>query len=346
MALPTLAESALLVLLAAVLTMLLNRLLHPLLVRYALARPIARSSHKVPTPQGGGIAVIGITLAMLVWLTISTTTPGISPPRLALLVGAAMLLALVGAVDDIRPLPVLLRLVLQFAAAIGLVMALPPDLAPLASLRVPVLLESAILVIGLVWFINLTNFMDGIDWITVVEMVPITAALALFSHIGALPKAAGLLALLLCGALIGFAPANRHVARLFLGDVGSLPIGALVGWMLIVLAGAGHLAAALILPLYYIADSGITLVQRWRRGEKIWQAHRSHYYQRALDKGFTVPQVTAEVLKVNIALAGLALVCVIVKEQIVSLSMLGLAAVLTAMLLHRLEQGKPMPAQP
>lgn len=342
MALPPLAMSALLLVLAAALTLLLNKLLHPVLVRYALARPNARSSHKIPTPQGGGIAVVGVTLAMLVALTLQTVTPGIEPIRLAHLVGAAALLAMVGAVDDIRPLPVTLRLLLQFAAAIAIVLSLPPESAPLGKLplQIPTLLENLVLVVGLVWFINLTNFMDGIDWMTVVELAPITAAIALFAHIGVVPKAAGLLALLLTGALVGFAPANRHVARLFLGDVGSLPLGGLVGWLLIVLAGAGHLYAALILPMYYLADSGITLVKRWRRGEKVWQAHRSHYYQRALDVGFTVPEVTWAVLRLNIVLASLALTTVVIKKMYVGWAALACAAILTAWLLNRLERGK------
>lgn len=340
MALTPLALSGLIVAGTALLTLVLNRLLRPLLLRYAMARPNARSSHAVPTPQGGGIAVIGISLIMFSALTAGATMSGIDGPRLALLAGAAVILAVVGAVDDIRPLPVILRLVIQFMAATSIFLALPPGSAPLATLAIPAAVEPIILIVGLVWFINLTNFMDGIDWMTIVEVVPITAAIALFAHIGAVPMAAGLLALILTGALLGFAPANRHVARLFLGDVGSLPLGGLVGWLLIVLASAGHLAAALILPLYYIADSGITLWQRWRRGEKIWQAHRAHFYQRALAKGYSVPDVTAEVLRLNLALAALALACVVIKVFIVSMLMVATAVGLTGLVLRRLERGK------
>ncbi len=96
---------------------------------------------------------------------------------------------------------------------------------------------------------NLCNFMDGIDWMMVAEVVPVTGALAVFGLSGALPSEATLAAVALFGAVIGFAPFNRPVARLFLGDVGSLPIGLLLTWLLILLAGRGHLAAALLLPL-------------------------------------------------------------------------------------------------
>lgn len=342
MAIPVLAESAGLVLIAALLTLLLNKALHPVLVQYALARPNARSSHKIPTPQGGGIAVVGVTLLILLAIAWKSPLPGLDAKRLGFLAASSILLGLVGAVDDIRPLPVLLRLVLQFTAAAGIVAALPPDQAPFGALpfSVPTALEATILVIGLVWFINLTNFMDGIDWITVVEMVPITLAIALLSHVGAVPKAAGILALLLAGGLLGFAPANRHVAKLFLGDVGSLPIGGLVGWLLIVVAGAGHLAAALILPLYYLADSGVTLWRRWQNGEKVWHAHRSHYYQRALDMGFSVPEVTDRILRVNIALACLAIGSVLIDRAVVDLACMLIAASLTYNLLQQLERGK------
>src|SRR6202040_3305923 len=94
-----------------------------------------------------------------------------------------------------------------------------------------------------------------------------------FAMLGAAPAAAGLVALALAGALVGFAPFNRPVAQLFLGDVGSLPIGLLVGWCLIELASQ-HVAAALLLPLYYLADSTITLFRRVMAGEQFWDAHR------------------------------------------------------------------------
>jgi UDP-N-acetylmuramyl pentapeptide phosphotransferase/UDP-N-acetylglucosamine-1-phosphate transferase len=111
--------------------------------------------------------------------------------------------------------------------------------------------------------------------------------------------------------MIGFAPFNRPVARLFLGDVGSLPIGLLFGWLLILLAGEGHLAAALLLPLYYVADATITLLRRVANGEPFWVAHRSHFYQRALDGGLRVIEVVARVLIVNLALVALAVVTVL-----------------------------------
>jgi len=115
------------------------------------------------------------------------------------------------------------------------------------------------------------------------------------------------LAAALLGAILGFAPFNKPVARIFLGDVGSLPMGLLLGWLLLQVAEKGHLAAALILPLYYLADASITLARRVAAGEEFWRAHRKHFYQRAIDRGLGVLQVVGRVFGVNLALAALAL---------------------------------------
>jgi UDP-N-acetylmuramyl pentapeptide phosphotransferase/UDP-N-acetylglucosamine-1-phosphate transferase len=95
-----------------------------------------------------------------------------------------------------------------------------------------------------------------------------------------------------------------------LGDVGSLPIGLLLGWCLLELAWRGQPAAALLLPAYYLTDSTITLFRRIARREQFWSAHRSHFYQRATDNGFSVPRVIGEVFALNLVLALLAIVTV------------------------------------
>lgn len=324
---------------SAVATAVLIHLLQPWLQRYALARPNARSSHTVPTPQGGGIAVVIVVAAAAA----AAGWHGASGPSghwsMNLLVAIAALAA-VGAIDDVRPLPVLPRLLLQGAVAGLLVMALPAQARVLPM--VPPLVESAALILALVWFTNLVNFMDGIDLMTVVEVVPIGAVLAVLGMLGIVPELGPLLpvVLALLGAMLAFAPFNRHVAKLFLGDVGSLPIGALVGWLLFVLAGAGHLIAALILPLYYLADATITLCRRWLRGENISQAHRSHFYQLAVARGLSVPEVTGRVLALNALLAVLALASIVAPQSVYRFMCLGTAAVATLALLWQFERGR------
>ncbi|HXF54178.1 MAG TPA: glycosyl transferase [Hyphomicrobiaceae bacterium] len=329
----------LLIAVSALLSAALIMLLKPLLARYALARPGARSSHTIPTPQGGGVAIVASVLAVVL-AAMAAGIAGFRDPWAFGLVVALLVLAATGALDDVRPLPVLPRLVLQFAAAAALVLTLPGDMRALPWLPTPV--ERVLLIVGLVWFINLTNFMDGIDWMTVVEAVPVLTAIVVIGLFANSPAVSLTLpvTVTLLGAVLGFAPFNRHVARLFLGDVGSLPIGAALGWLLILLSADGHLAAALILPLYYLADATSTLYRRWRRGERLSEAHRTHFYQLALGRGFSVPEVTTIVFRLNLILAALALATVWLDSAPVGVLALIAAAAVTAATLNRFERGR------
>jgi UDP-N-acetylmuramyl pentapeptide phosphotransferase/UDP-N-acetylglucosamine-1-phosphate transferase len=321
--------------------------LRPWLVRYALARPNARSSHHEPTPQGGGIAVVAATLGAA-WLGVILAAfvlgDGMGPSvlsggmQLAVLSVAAVLLAVIGAIDDIRVLSAGLRLLMQILAVGMVIAALPPEFNIVPVL--PRALERALLLLGGVWFVNLVNFMDGLDWMTVAEVVPVTAAVALLGMVDLAPPRAALVAIALLGATLAFAPFNRPVARLFLGDVGSLPMGLLLGWVLMSLAGRGHLAAALLLPMYYLADTSITVARRILRGERFWEAHRTHFYQRATDGGFSVQEIAVRVFVLNLALAALALVSAIEPDKLVDLATLLLGGALVAWMLLTFARGK------
>lgn len=283
-------------------------LLMPLLRRYALARPNARSSHVAPTPQGGGIAVIAVALAALAW-----GADGM-PWGFAVAVVAAVLgLATLGALDDIRPLPVLPRFIGQ-AALIAWVMITMPEAWRIVpqDVGLPVAVERVVLTLALWWFVNLTNFIDGLDWITASDIVPSMIAVALLSMIGAVPSFIGVIAAGLAAGMLGFVPFNKPRAKVFLGDVGSLPIGLLAGVALIALAGQGHLAAAILLAAYPSLDATVTLVRRALRREKVWEAHRSHFYQQATDNGFTALSVSLHVFVLNCGLAGLAILTVLI----------------------------------
>ncbi len=304
-------------------------LLQPVLQRYALAKPNARSSHRMPTPQGGGIAVIAATTAAAGFGLLSLGASFAAP--LVTVFAAVIVIACVGAADDIHPLAVAPRLALQALAVGTVIYALPSDLRVIPIL--PWWIERILLFVGGLWFVNLVNFMDGIDWMTVAEIVPICGALVALGSLGALARDGIAVALALGGAMLGFAHFNRPTARLFLGDVGSLPIGLLVGWLLVLLAGSGHLTAALLLPLYYLADATLTLIRRFSNGERVWQAHRTHYYQRATDRGYSVTEIVARVFVVNICLAGLALITVIEGSLVTDIAAFVLAAALVTWLL-------------
>ncbi|MGE0565665.1 MAG: glycosyl transferase [Pseudolabrys sp.] len=334
---PQLSQLGIVLIGSALVSAALIAVLFPLLRRYALARPNARSSHTEPTPQGGGIAVIAATLAVsAAAVAFSAPAPPFQP--LAIVFAATALMAVIGVVDDIRSMSIAPRLVAQ-AALVGFVLATLPSEYRLIEV-LPWWLERLIFLVAGIWFVNLVNFMDGLDWMSVSEVVPVAAALALIGLAGGLPGYAIVTATALCGAMIGFAPFNRPVARLFLGDVGSLPIGLLLGWLLALLATHGHLAAAVLLPLYYLADTTVTVFRRIGRGERFWDSHRSHFYQRATDGGYTVREIVARVFAVNLVLAACAAATVQGQSRIVDLAALAVGVLVVGWLLRTFARGR------
>ncbi len=325
---------------AGLLSGVMTAAFRPLLLRIALAKPNARSSHRIPTPQGAGIAVVAATLAAA---AVFIALVGTGDAGIPLAVFAATLfIAAVGFADDIRSIPVLPRLLLQGAAVAVVILAAPE------SLRVvpvcPLWLERTLLLLAGLWFVNLVNFMDGLDLMTVAEIVPITGTVVLLGWLSGLPASTTLVAAALFGAMLGFAPFNRPVAKIFLGDVGSLPIGLLVGWCLLQLAWHQQFAAALLLPLYYLADATVTLLRRMARREPFWAAHRSHFYQRATDNGFSVSRVVGEVFALNIVLAMLATGSAMASSATISALLLVIGGIATALLMWRFSSRRPSPA--
>ena len=325
------------VVLAAACSACLTWALRPLLARYALARPNARSSHRIPTPQGAGIAVITATLTVAGATIACATRTDVNIP--AMLFAATVFIALLGVADDIKSIPVLPRLMVQ-ALAVGAILFTASD-----DLRIvpacPLWIERGVLLLAGLWFVNLVNFMDGLDWMTVAETVPIAGALLALGWLGKFPASATILAAALGGSMIGFAPFNRPVAKIFLGDVGSLPIGLLLGWCLLQLAYQQELAAALLLPLYYLSDATMTLLRRLVRREPFWAAHRSHFYQRATDNGFTVMRVVSEVFVLNLVLAALAIASIAEDSIVISILSLLLGATAVALVLRRFSRRRP-----
>ena len=315
---------------------LLITILRPILMQHLLAHPNDRSSHKIATPQGAGLAVMasvfaGCALGVVFWVD------GSEPKLLGVLVAAAGL-TLLGAIDDAHSLSVWSRLQGQFLAAIVVVGTLPGDFRLFLDLM-PAVVEDVLLVLGIVWWVNAVNFLDGLDWMMVVQVVPMTLGIVVLHALGAVPDSIGLLALALLGATLGFAVFNKHPARIFLGDAGSLPIGLILAFMLIVVAHS-NLAAALLLSLYTLADPTVTLFRRAAAKEPILSAHRTHFYQRGVTAGLTVPQVTTRIFLLCLLLAALAVATVLVDSLLVDLLCLGLGAVATALMLYALGKGR------
>ncbi len=294
--------------------------------RAILDRPVERSSHQVPVPRGGGLALVPLTL--LAWLMLAAS--GDAPSGTTAIVAMAAALAVISWRDDLGGLSVVWRFLAHLAAAALGVFALPH--APVFQGLLPPLLDRAAAALLWVWFLNLYNFMDGIDGITCSETITVALGITLVTlSAGLADDGAPLLALAIAAGAAGFLRWNWPPARMFLGDVGSVPLGYVMGWLLLSIAAKGLWAPALILPLYYLADASLTLLMRIARGERIWQAHRQHFYQRALAPDNDHRAVLLLVIGGNVALLLLASLAVIW-----SWPALLLAAVATASLLAQL----------
>jgi UDP-N-acetylmuramyl pentapeptide phosphotransferase/UDP-N-acetylglucosamine-1-phosphate transferase len=265
-----------------------------------LDHPNDRSSHAIPTPRGGGWGIVLTLLA--IWSVILSLfgTPGHWP----LMMLGAVLLVVVSWLDDLRDVAPRWRLLAQITAVFLGLYALPDGFS-LTNGFLPFWLERGAMAVAWLWFINLYNFMDGIDGITGTETASIGVGLILISltsaiwlNFPALPA----LSISLIGAAIGFLRWNWHPAKVFMGDVGSVTLGYLIAWLLFQTAGAGGFWAALILPLYYCLDASITLTKRLLCRQPIWQAHRQHAYQKAVDGGMCHDRVVIRILIGNLGL--------------------------------------------
>lgn len=238
--------------------------------RYALHRslldqPGERRSHVVPTPRGGGIAiVVAMLLAGAWWLS----RAGTELPMLVMFLAGLLLVAVVGLVDDHRPLSPWLRLAVHFVAAALLALGTWVTYGQ-------VLLAFAAFVLALV-LTNVWNFMDGIDGLAASQAALIAVAVACVT--------AGLwqwLALALLATTMGFLPFNFPKARIFLGDVGSGALGFTLASLLMgTIAQMPRSGGIWMLPLSaFLLDASLTLLGRLRRGEAWWRPHALHAYQ-------------------------------------------------------------------
>jgi UDP-N-acetylmuramyl pentapeptide phosphotransferase/UDP-N-acetylglucosamine-1-phosphate transferase len=235
--------------------------------RLPMDHPNARSLHATPTPRVGGLGILaGVAVA-----SIGLADAQVLPLLLAALLPAFALAAL-SLLDDVRGLPVALRFLAHFVAAAGCLLAL--------GLSGWMLLPA---VLAVVWMTNLYNFMDGADGLAGGMAAIGFAALALAAWQGGAPELAALCAAIAAAAL-AFLRFNFPPARLFMGDAGSIPLGFLAATLGIF--GAQQQVWPWLFPLLvfspFIVDASVTLARRGLRGEKIWQAHRSHYYQRVV----------------------------------------------------------------
>jgi Fuc2NAc and GlcNAc transferase len=246
--------------------------------------PNHRSSHVQPTPSGGGLGiVVAGSLAGVALMLFSGWGLG------GFVLGLAAVLAAVSLRDDMAHLPARVRFGVQVAVCTGLFVTLGdlPVLTLSAGLEFQLAgwaLFGLLLLVG-VWWINLFNFMDGIDGIAgmqAVFMLLAGAALAAWLHPEAMSSPAWLLMLFVAAATAGFLLLNWPPAKIFMGDVGSTWLAFMVFALALLSVQSGWLSYAtwLVLAAVFVTDATVTLLTRMLRGEPWYEAHRSHAYQR------------------------------------------------------------------
>lgn len=257
--------------------------------------PNKRSSHTIPTPRGGGLAIvicwyIGITILFAV---------GQIAANLYYALMSGLILAIISLIDDVISLKPTVRLSAQMISAILAIFLLKENLAVIISgwtistqfILVP------LFVIAIIWFINLYNFLDGIDGYASVEAISVAIIIYLFTG--------NLICILLIACVSGFLFWNWPKARIFMGDVGSTQLG----FILIVLGiyfnneGQFNLILWIIITSPYWFDATLTLYRRWRNKEKLSQAHKKHIYQRIVQSGFSHLQTDMALIILNVLLA-------------------------------------------
>jgi Fuc2NAc and GlcNAc transferase len=272
---------------------------------YALANsvmdiPNARSSHRIPTPRGGGVAIVVTFLAAVIVLW----GAGLLSLSYVLAVGGAgAWIAVVGFMDDHGHIPARWRLLAHFLGAAWAVYWLG-GVAPVDLFGVILdlgWLGMFLAVLYLVWLLNLYNFMDGIDGIASIEAISVTAAGALFHYLIGQSASVGV-SLALLAAVLGFLIWNFPPAKIFMGDAGSGFLGMVMGVMSL---QAGWIEPELfwcwlIMLGVFVVDATLTLLRRLIRGEKVYEAHRSHAYQFASRRFASHRVVTLSVLGINL----------------------------------------------
>jgi Fuc2NAc and GlcNAc transferase len=291
--------------LAGIGCLIVTALLTGLILRLALARgllaiPNERSSHVVPTPTGGGLAIVFTTTAALCVLALLDT---LTAKQLIAFAGGGAAVAAIGFLDDRRSVSPRVRITVHFAAAMWALYwlgGLPP--VSIGGRLLELGIGGYVLgTLGIVWSLNLFNFMDGIDGIAGSEAAFVGFAGALVTVVTGGSPVAAAIALVIGCACAGFLSWNWPPAKIFMGDVGSSYLGYTISLVVVVAARDKPVAwlAWLTLGIVFFVDATLTLARRWLRRERLHEAHRSHAYQ-WLARRWGHRSVTVGVLLVNL----------------------------------------------
>lgn len=283
-------------------SLLLTKNLIFLLKQYGMIDfPDARRSHTTVTPRGGGLAFV-IIFALLFPLFEYYSSKEINNSVEILQI--FLPIAIVSFWDDIFHVQIPIRLIVHILCSVLAVMWLIHPTLILQS-QLPIYLDLMIGAFALLAFLNIYNFLDGIDGLTASETIylSITILTLCFLNYGIIPKAKIVIAIcvITLGWAFGFLYFNWQPAKIFIGDVGSVSIGFLLGFCLLTVAATNTelFLACIIAPLYYIADGGLTILIRMLKGEKIWEPHLQHFFHKSVSKGRSHKQVVKGIMKCN-----------------------------------------------
>lgn len=286
--------------------------------RYAIEKnlldhPNHRSSHTIPTPRGGGLIFVGVWLFVAVLLVITHDLPAYV---LSIFLFPAFLVAMIGYWDDVRGLSPKGRLAVQLSAAMIMLYALHLYFPVIHAYFLEMLI-TIFLLLSTVWSTNLFNFMDGTDGYATLEAIMLFVTGGFFFWVSG-GQAIAQLAWLLSAVLLGFLVWNRPKAKIFMGDVAS----GFLGFLILPFAILGQLQYHISLLLWFMLyltfslDATLTLARRFLRGERWYEAHKSHAYQRLHQSGFSHGQVLLASMVLNTILLGLALIGFYIKNAL------------------------------
>lgn len=254
-----------------------------------LDHPNERSSHTMPTPKGGGLAIMISFYGAVSYLYLQMQID----PKLFFALLSALPVVIISLIDDIYPLSAKIRLGIQLlSAASALYFLGGVDSIDFSAFSLSGVWLNIIALLGIVWMTNLYNFLDGIDGYAGAE--------ALFAGLAAYLLFGNTAALLLAVASAGFLFFNWHKASIFMGDVGSAPLGFIFAVFMLYDANTPHFLGWILLLSLFWFDATLTLMRRAKRGEKLSTAHKKHAYQRLSQAGFSHDKVVLLAMGINL----------------------------------------------
>lgn len=293
-------------------SLILTKILVFILNKLAIVdKPSYRRVHSDITPRGAGIGFVIILSTLMLIFEFFVFNNIYHSERILQLF---MPIALVSFWDDVSNISISLRLLIYILYSILAIMwIMHPD--RLFHYEIPKNLDLAIAAFALLTFVNIYNFLDGIDGITAIQTIHLSITIIVICYLRSdvIPEIGLIVTLstITLGWSFGFIYFNWQPAKIFLGDVGSISVGFILGICLLKIATAGErlFASCVIASLYYIADGGLTIITRLVKGEKIWQPHLQHFFQKAVKRGLSHKQVVIRIMKCNFLLMLLSIYC-------------------------------------